>query len=138
MKAYFNVKNSDVFNILVWNFISHILSSVYLLYVRAEDLKVIYFVTTRGHWERWLYFYANIILYENQAETLKCSIHNLFPEYLRLQPDMLVIIHLYYPCVCLAISRGNVVVSLYSVSLTSVLMKHVLSIYYLYLTYLYN
>lgn len=62
--------------------------------------------------------------------------HNLFPEYLRLQLDMLVIIHLYYS-VCLAISRGNVV-SLYLVSPISVLMKHVLPIYYLYLTYLYD
>lgn len=63
--------------------------------------------------------------------------HNPFPEYLRLQVDMLITKHLYYS-VCLAISRGNVVVSLYLVSSISVLMKHVLPIYNPYLTYLYN
>lgn len=72
--SYFIVDHSDIFNILGWNLISHVLSSVYLLYVRDEDLQVSDFVTTRGHRERWLYFYANIIIYENQAEPLKCNI----------------------------------------------------------------
>lgn len=74
VETYFDVDNSDILNTLVWNFISHVLSSVYLLFVRDEDLQVSDFVTTRGHRERWLYFYANIIIIENRAETLKCSI----------------------------------------------------------------
>lgn len=73
VETYFNVDNSDILNILVWNYISDILSSVSLRYVRDEDLQDGYFVTTRGHRERWLYFYA-LIIYENQAEILKCSI----------------------------------------------------------------
>lgn len=56
LKAYFNVNSSDVFNILIRRFIFHVLSSVHLLYVRDEDLKVGYTVKTRGHLERWLYF----------------------------------------------------------------------------------
>lgn len=80
-----------------------------------------------------IFFYANIILLKNQAETLKCSIHNRFPEYLRLQLDMLVIVHSYYSCVCLATSCGNVVMSSYLFGPVSVLMKHGLPFYYLYL-----
>lgn len=78
--------------------------------------------------------YIFFFVYENQAETLKCSIHNRFPEYLRLKLDMLIIINFYYSSVCLAVSRGNVL----SLQLVDVLMKHVLLIYYLYLTYLYK
>lgn len=44
-----------------------------------------------------------IFVNENQGETLRCSIqYNLFPEYLRLQLDMLVITHLYSSSVCLS------------------------------------
>lgn len=112
VETYFHVDNSDIFSILVWKLL-FLTSSP--LYVGDEDLQVSYFVPTRGHRERWLYFYANIMVYENQAETPKCSIRNLFPEHLRLQLDMLVTKHLCYSSVCLAISRGNVVVSLYLV-----------------------
>lgn len=123
VETYFNVDNSDIFNILLWKLY---FSPLLLCVLEMRIYRLVTLSQTRGHRERWLYFYVNIIIYENQAEINKCSIHNLFPEHLRLQLDMLVNIHLCYSSVCLAISRGNVVVSLYLVSPISVLMKHVL------------
>lgn len=107
--GYFNIYNSGIFSIVGRNSPF----PLYLLYVIKE---VGYSVATPGHQERWLYFYANKIVYQNQAETFMQYQHKLFPDRLRLQLDMLVILHLSYSFVCLAISRSNVVVSLYLVS----------------------
>lgn len=54
--GYFNIYNSGIFSILGRNKPS----PLYLLYVFNE---VGYSVTIPGHRERWLYFYANIIVY---------------------------------------------------------------------------
>lgn len=64
----FNVDISDIFNILVWNFIPRVLSSVYLLYGRDEALQVSDFVTTQGHRERWLHFYADVIIMKTKLK----------------------------------------------------------------------